>query len=61
MKYSERADVFRQLRTRYSGFLTSVLWKLTGDRELFVEAMLMCWSSGIGQKIRKLTVSFTVI
>jgi RNA polymerase sigma factor (sigma-70 family) len=39
MKYSERAEVFRQLRTRYSGFLTSVLWKLTGDRELFIEAM----------------------
>jgi len=39
MKYSKRAETFRQLKTRYLGFLASVLWKLTGDRELFTEAM----------------------
>lgn len=39
MKYSKRAEIFRQLRSKYAGFLASVLWKLTGDRELFAEAM----------------------
>ena len=39
MKYSERVETFEQVRTRYAGFLTSVLWKLTGDHELFAEAM----------------------
>jgi RNA polymerase sigma factor (sigma-70 family) len=53
MKYSEQAEVFRQLRTRYSGFLTSVLWKLTGDRELFVEAMQYALL-GIWQHVEKL-------
>ncbi len=54
MKYSKRAEVFRQLRTRYSGFLTSVLWKLTGDRELFVEAMQYALL-GMWQNVEKLT------
>jgi RNA polymerase sigma factor (sigma-70 family) len=39
MKYSERVEIFEQVRIRYAGFLTSVLWKLTGDHELFTEAM----------------------
>lgn len=39
MNYSKRAELFRQLRTKYAGFLASVLWKLTHDRELFTEAM----------------------
>ncbi|MHC4173010.1 MAG: RNA polymerase sigma factor [Planctomycetota bacterium] len=39
MKYSKRAETFRQVRARHTGFLASVLWKLTGDRELFTEAM----------------------
>jgi RNA polymerase sigma factor (sigma-70 family) len=39
MKYSKRAEIFRQVKTDYIGFLASVLWKLTGDRELFTEAM----------------------
>jgi RNA polymerase sigma factor (sigma-70 family) len=53
MKYSERAEVFRQLRSRYSGLLTSVLWKLTGDRELFVEAMQNALL-GMWQNVEKL-------
>jgi RNA polymerase sigma factor (sigma-70 family) len=53
MKYSKRAEVFRQLRTRYSGFLTSVLWKLTGDRELFIEAMQYVLL-GMWQNVEKL-------
>jgi len=39
MNYSKQAELFRQLRTKHAGYLASVLWKLTGDRELFTEAM----------------------
>ena len=39
MKYSKRAEIFRQVKADYIDFLASVLWKLTGDRELFTEAM----------------------
>jgi RNA polymerase sigma factor (sigma-70 family) len=39
MKESERLEIFEKLRAEYSVFLLSVLWKLTGDRELFAEAM----------------------
>ena len=39
MKYSRRVEIFRQVKADYAGFLTSVLWKLTGDRELFAEAL----------------------
>lgn len=39
MKYSKRLEIFERVRAEYSVFLTSVLWKLTGDRELFTEAM----------------------
>jgi len=39
MKYSRRVEIFGQVRAKYAGFLASVLWKLTGDRELFAEAM----------------------
>ncbi len=39
MKYSKRAEIFRQVKAQYIDYLSSVLWKLTGDRELFTEAM----------------------
>ena len=39
MKHSERLETFERIRAEYSVFLLSVLWKLTGDRELFTEAM----------------------
>ncbi|MHC4457143.1 MAG: RNA polymerase sigma factor [Planctomycetota bacterium] len=39
MKYARRVEIFRQTKADYAGFLASVLWKLTGDRELFTEAM----------------------
>ena len=39
MKQSERVELFEKVRARYSVFLVSVLWKLTGDKELFAEAM----------------------
>lgn len=53
MRRSERIELFNRVRAKYSTFLTSVLWKLTGDRELFAEAMqyalLAMW-----QRIEKL-------
>ncbi len=39
MKHSKRAELFKQVKAEYIDFLASVLWKLTGDRELFTEAM----------------------
>lgn len=39
MDLSKRAETFEQVRAKYTTFLASVLWKLTGDRELFTEAM----------------------
>jgi RNA polymerase sigma factor (sigma-70 family) len=39
MKHSKRAELFRQVKADYIDLLASVLWKLTGDRELFTEAM----------------------
>ena len=49
----KRAELFRQLRTRHAGYISSVLWKLTGDRELFTEAMQYALL-GIWQHIEKL-------
>ncbi len=39
MTHSERLEIFERVRAENSVFLLSVLWKLTGDRELFAEAM----------------------
>jgi RNA polymerase sigma factor (sigma-70 family) len=39
MNHSERLELFEKVRAEYSVFLPSVLWKLTGDKELFTEAM----------------------
>jgi len=39
MEHSERLEIFEKVRAKYSVFLLSVLWKLTGDKELFTEAM----------------------
>ncbi len=53
MNYSKRAELFRQLRTKHAGYLASVLWKLTGDRELFTEAIQYALL-GMWQHIEKL-------
>ncbi len=49
MKHSERLEVFEKVRADYADFLTAVLWKLTGDRELFTEAiqnaLLLMWKN----------------
>ena len=39
MTHQERLAVFDELRAKHLRLLTGVLWKLTGDRELFAEAM----------------------
>ena len=39
MTHEERVAAFDRLRARYLRLLTAVLWKLSGDRELFAEAM----------------------
>jgi RNA polymerase sigma factor (sigma-70 family) len=39
MTHEERIEVFEQLRVKHSRFLTAVLWKLAGDREVFAEAV----------------------
>jgi len=53
MKYSKRLETFETVRAEYSVFLTSVLWKLTGDRELFTEALQYALL-GIWQHVEKL-------
>ncbi len=53
MKYSKRLELFERVKTEYAGFLISVLWKLTGDKELFAEAMQYSLL-GIWQHVEKL-------
>jgi len=53
LKYSERAETFKQAKDRYTKFLASVLWKLTGDRELFTDAMQYALL-GMWQHVEKL-------
>ena len=53
MKHSERLEIFEKIRAKHSVFLLSVLWKLTGDRELFTEAMQYTLL-GMWQNVEKL-------
>ena len=39
MRYSKRLELFEKLRVEYTGYLTSTLWKLTGDADIFSEAI----------------------
>ena len=39
MRYSKRLELFEKLKVEYTGYLTSTLWKLTGDADLFAEAL----------------------
>jgi RNA polymerase sigma factor (sigma-70 family) len=47
MRYSKRLELFEKLRSEYAGYLTSTLWKLTGNTEIFTEAfqyaLLQIW------------------
>ena len=38
MKHSTKIATFERIRQNYGDFLEAVLWKLTGNRELFAEA-----------------------
>jgi RNA polymerase sigma factor (sigma-70 family) len=53
MKHSERLEIFEKVRAEHSVFLLSVLWRLTGDKELFTEAMQYTLM-GIWQHVEKL-------
>ncbi len=53
MRYSKRLELFEQLKNKYEGFLTSTLWKLTADAEIFAEAYQYVLL-GIWQNIEKL-------
>lgn len=54
MKHSTRLEIFERIQARYGKFLKFAVWKLTGDRELFADAMqnalLAMW-----QNVEKLT------
>ena len=39
MKYRQKMDIFGSISAKYEEFLKAVLWKLTGDRELFADAL----------------------
>jgi RNA polymerase sigma factor (sigma-70 family) len=39
MRYSKRLELFEKLKNDYTAYLTSTLWKLTGDSDLFAEAI----------------------
>jgi len=53
MKYSKRVEIFEQVKAGNEKFLLSILWKLTGDRELFAEAMQYALL-GMWQHVEKL-------
>jgi RNA polymerase sigma factor (sigma-70 family) len=53
MNYVKRAELFRQLKAKHINYVSSVLWKLTGDRELFTEAMQYTLL-GMWQNVEKL-------
>lgn len=38
MRYSKRLELFEKLKNEYAGYLTSTLWKLTGNPDIFDEA-----------------------
>jgi len=39
MRYAKRLELFEKLKDNYAGYLTSTLWKLTGNSDLFAEAI----------------------
>jgi len=49
MDKSRRLEIFEKVRRQYDSYLTSVLWKLTGERELFADAyqnaLLRIWQN----------------
>jgi len=53
MEYSRRIEVFSKVKDQYLRLVTAVLWKLTGDREIFEEAMQYALL-GMWQHVEKL-------
>ena len=53
MDYARRVELFKSVRGKYNELLISVLWRLTGDREIFVEAMQNALL-GMWENVRKL-------
>jgi RNA polymerase sigma factor (sigma-70 family) len=53
MDKSRRLEIFEKVRADYAGFLTAVLWELTGERELFTEAFQIALIK-IWQNVEKL-------
>jgi RNA polymerase sigma factor (sigma-70 family) len=47
-------ELFEKLRIEYTGYLTSTLWKLTGDADIFAEALQYALL-GIWMNLEKLT------
>jgi RNA polymerase sigma factor (sigma-70 family) len=39
MRYSKRLEFFEKVKNDYIGYLTATLWKLTGDTDIFDEAI----------------------
>jgi RNA polymerase sigma factor (sigma-70 family) len=54
MRYSKRLELFEKLRLEYTGYLTSTLWKLTGNTDLFTEAIQYAFLA-IWMHLEKLT------
>jgi RNA polymerase sigma factor (sigma-70 family) len=54
MRYSKRLELFEKLRCEFTGYLTSTLWKLTGDADIFAEALQYSLLS-IWMNLEKLT------
>jgi RNA polymerase sigma factor (sigma-70 family) len=54
MRYSKRLELFEKLKNEYIGYLTSTLWKLTGDADIFAEAIQYAFLA-IWMNLEKLT------
>ena len=53
MRYSKRLEFFEKVKNDYLGYLTAILWKLTGSTDIFDEAFQYALL-GIWQNIEKL-------
>ena len=53
MDQQKRQELYDDLIARYSNFLTSVLWRLSGNREIFEEAIQNAYM-GIWRNVEKL-------
>jgi len=54
MRYSKRLKLFEKLKNEYIGYLTSTLWKLTCDTDIFAEAIQYAFLA-IWMNLEKLT------